>query len=106
MISPYLRRRIDKIGNSLKEEKQAGVKKGTTLLIEEAAREALAIPGAHPLDYMLAIMRDETQHTRRRLAMAKAALRYCHLRFSPVSLSHHQNCHKSLNSPPKKLRSS
>jgi hypothetical protein len=41
-------------------------------------------PGTLPLDYMLAIMRDDAQPIARRIAAAKAALPYCHARPSPV----------------------
>jgi predicted DNA-binding protein (UPF0251 family) len=41
-------------------------------------------PGTLPLDYMLAIMRDESQPVNRRIAAAKAAAPYCHPRLSPV----------------------
>jgi hypothetical protein len=59
-------------------------KNKTTLVAEEAARLALMNPGAFPLDYMLAVMRDESQPINRRIAAAKAALPYCHARLSPV----------------------
>lgn len=65
--------------------RQKGSKNKTTLFAEEAARNTLMNPGQFPLDYVLAIMRDDTQPIDRRLDMAKAALPYCHSRLSPVA---------------------
>jgi hypothetical protein len=71
-----------------KGEKTGGRQKGSrnkaTLIAEEAARVALMNPGALPLDYMLAIMRDDAQSINRRIAAAKAAAPYCHPRLGPV----------------------
>jgi hypothetical protein len=43
-------------------------------------------PGESKLDYMLRIMRDPRQEPSVRLAMAKAALPYCHTRPLPVRI--------------------
>jgi hypothetical protein len=40
-----------------------------------------------PLDYLLAIMRDEAQDARSRLNAARAAAPYCHARLSSTELS-------------------
>jgi hypothetical protein len=57
--------------------KTGGRKKGSrnkaTLIAEEAARVPLMNPGTLPLDYMLCLMRDESQPINRRIAAAKAA---------------------------------
>jgi hypothetical protein len=44
-------------------------------------------PGESQLDYMLRIMRDPGQERSVRIAMAKAALPYCHTRPLPVKIA-------------------
>lgn len=61
----------------------AGRKKnGANRLTAEAA--AKARDGLSPLDYLLAILRDEKVEQARRMDAAKAAAPYCHPRRQPV----------------------
>ena len=46
------------------------------------ARKQPREDGMTPLDYLLAIMRDENQDARSRLNAAKAAAPFCHARIS------------------------
>ncbi len=46
--------------------------------------EAAQAGGQLPLDFMLAVMRDETQPPERRLEAAKSAAPYCHARLAPI----------------------
>ena len=43
-------------------------------------------PGEFQLDYWLRIMRDPKQERSVRIAMAKAALPYCHTRLQPMKI--------------------
>lgn len=52
-------------------------------LLEEGARVAATF-GVTPLDYLLSVMRDETQHLDLRLFAAKAAAPFCHPRLAAV----------------------
>jgi hypothetical protein len=63
-----------------KKRARAGRKKGAQNTIS-AVR-----PGESRLDYMLRIMRDPKQEPSLRMAMAKAALPYCHTRPPAVQI--------------------
>lgn len=59
-------------------ERRGGRKKGVPNK-SNAEREArIAAEGITPLEYMLKVMRDETEDTKRRDQMAAAAARYVH----------------------------
>ena len=58
-----------------------GAKNRHTLLQEEASKQA-AKGGIAPLEFLLAIMRDENEPTGVRMAAAKAALPFCHPKLS------------------------
>lgn len=61
----------------------AGRKKGgANRLTQEAAEKAR--DGLSPLDYMLAVLRDEANEMAARLDAAKAAAPYCHPKRAPV----------------------
>lgn len=61
----------------------AGRKKnGANKLTQEAAEKAA--DGLSPLDYLLAVLRDETNEMGVRLDAAKAAAPYCHPKRAPV----------------------
>jgi hypothetical protein len=65
----------------------AGRKPGSVTRIDAEARQRAAAGGMMPLDYLLAIMRDESEHKRERLDAAKAAAPYCHARLTSTELS-------------------
>jgi len=62
-----------------KKRAKAGRKKG-------AQNKSAMRPGESRLDYMLRIMRDQKQEPSLRMAMAKAALPYCHTRPPAVQI--------------------
>jgi hypothetical protein len=62
----------------------AGRKRGVRNKKTKELLEAVAASGIIPLDYMLAVMRDETAPDERRDAMAIAAAPYCHPRLSAI----------------------
>jgi hypothetical protein len=62
----------------------AGRKRGVRNKKTKELLEAVAASGIVPLDYMLAVMRDETAPDERRDAMAIAAAPYCHPRLSAI----------------------
>ena len=62
----------------------AGRKKGSPNKASAAREVAVAASGLTPLEYMLSIMRDETQHIAVRMEMAKAAAPYVHPRFAAI----------------------
>lgn len=62
----------------------AGRKKGCPNKASAAREAAIAASGEVPLDYMLKLMRDETQPTAVRLDMAEAAAPYCHPKLAAV----------------------
>lgn len=63
----------------------AGRKKGARNKASAAREAAIAASGLTPLQYMLALMRDETQPVAVRLEMAKAAAPYVHPRLAAVA---------------------
>jgi hypothetical protein len=63
-----------------KKRAEAGRKKG------EQKKVSAVRPGESRLDYMLRIMRDPKQEPSLRMAMAKAALPYCHTPLPPVNI--------------------
>lgn len=62
----------------------AGRKPGASTKINEEARKAAAEGGLMPLDYLLAIMRDDMQSQPDRVDAAKAAAPYVHAKLSTV----------------------
>ncbi len=65
----------------------AGRKPGSVSRIDAEARQRAAAGGMMPLDYLLLIMRDESEDKRERLDAAKAAAPYCHARLASTELS-------------------
>lgn len=69
------------------EDVMPGNKKATASRRKGAQNKVSAVrPGESKLDYMLRIMRDPRQDASVRMAMAKAALPYCHTRPLPVRI--------------------
>lgn len=64
--------------------KFGGRQKGTPNKATSAQKAAMAASGLSPLDYMLSVLRDETQESDKRLEAAKAAAPYVHARLSTV----------------------
>lgn len=62
----------------------AGRKRGAIRKATAAAQAKAAEGGILPLDFMLAVMRDETAKREERLDMAKAAAPYVHAKLSSV----------------------
>ena len=69
----------------------AGRKPGSVARIDAEARKRAAAGGIMPLDYLLLVMRDETEDKRERLDAAKAAAPYCHARLSSTELTGPEN---------------
>ena len=65
----------------------AGRKPGSVSKLDKAARIKATEGGIMPLDYLLAIMRDETQEPSVRRDAAKAASPYCHARLASTEVS-------------------
>jgi hypothetical protein len=65
----------------------AGRKPGSVARIDAEARRRAHGGGITPLDYLLSIMRDESEDKRERLDAAKAAAPYCHARLASTELS-------------------
>jgi hypothetical protein len=65
----------------------AGRKPGSVTKIDHEARQKAHATGLTPLDYLLSVMRDESEDKRERLDAAKAAAPYCHARLSATELS-------------------
>jgi hypothetical protein len=65
----------------------AGRKPGSVAKIDHEARQKAHATGLTPLDYLLSVVRDESEHKRERLDAAKAAAPYCHARLSATELS-------------------
>jgi hypothetical protein len=65
----------------------AGRKPGSATKLNEAARAAAAEGGIMPLDYMLAILRDDQNDAATRMDAAKAAAPYVHARLAAVEHS-------------------
>ena len=64
--------------------KSGGRKKGTPNKATAAKAKAIAESGLTPLDFMLGILRDETQEPVMRFEAAKAAAPYVHPRLAAV----------------------
>jgi hypothetical protein len=62
----------------------AGRKPGASTRMNEAARAAAAEGGLMPLDFMLQVLRDETNTTEDRMDAAKAAAPYVHAKLASV----------------------
>lgn len=69
--------------------KTGGRKKGTPNKLTAARKAAILASGLTPLDYMLSIMRDETQPQKMRMKAAAAAAKYVHPKLKSVDLSGH-----------------
>lgn len=65
--------------------RRGGRQKGTPNKASAARQSAMAASGLMPLDYMLQVLRDEEDPTRRAWA-ANAAAPYCHPRLAQVEL--------------------
>lgn len=65
----------------------AGRKLGSLTKRTREIAEASAAEGMTPLEYMLAVMRDESETDERRLDAAKAAAPYVHPRLSSVDVT-------------------
>ena len=70
-------------------QKTGGRKKGTPNRATAAQRAEIAASGLTPLDYMLAVMRDETEPAERRMWAAAKAAPYVHPRMSAVAVTGH-----------------
>jgi hypothetical protein len=68
-------------------ERRGGRKKGTPNKVTAARQAAVAESGLRPLDYLLAVMRDEGQPPQARLDAAKAAAPYVHPRLAAIEHS-------------------
>lgn len=64
--------------------KTGGRQKGTPNKATAAKRAAIEASGLTPLDYMLSVLRDETQSQEARMDAAKAAAPYVHPRLSTI----------------------
>jgi hypothetical protein len=64
--------------------KTGGRTKGTPNKVTAAKAAEVAASGLTPLDYLLSILRDETQAQDERKDAAKAAAPYCHPKRAPV----------------------
>lgn len=62
----------------------AGRPKGTANKLNDEARAKALAGGVSPLDYLLAILRDETKPQETRIDVAKAAAPYVHARLAAV----------------------
>jgi hypothetical protein len=65
----------------------AGQKQGSVAKIDAEARKRMIEGGITPLDFLLAVMRDNHQDVRVRLDAAKTAAPYCHARLASTELS-------------------
>ena len=63
----------------------SGRKTGSVAKIDHAARKTAHAGGITPLEFLLAIMRDDTENRGARLDAAKAAAPYCHAKVSAAS---------------------
>lgn len=66
--------------------KTGGRQKGTPNKLTQEQKAAMAASGLAPLDYMLAVMRDDQQPAERRDEMAKAAAPYVHPRLTSAEV--------------------
>ncbi len=65
----------------------AGRKIGSVSKLDREARAKAQEGGLMPLEYLLSVMRDETQDPATRRDAAKAAAPYCHARLASTELS-------------------
>ena len=65
----------------------AGRKPGSVSKLDAEARTKAQQGGMMPLDYLLSLMRDETQEAAVRRDAAKAAAPYCHSRLASTEIS-------------------
>ncbi len=65
----------------------AGRKPGSASKLDAEARQKAKESGIMPLDYLLSVMRDETQDDAVRRDAAKAAAPYCHARLASTEIS-------------------
>lgn len=65
----------------------AGRKPGAATRFNEEARAKAAEGGLMPLDYLLAVLRDDTKPQETRIDVAKAAAPYVHARLAAVEHS-------------------
>lgn len=65
----------------------SGRKPGTRNKRTEEQVHAIEASGLTPLDYMLGVMRDESEDKVRRLDAAKAVAPYCHARLTAIEHS-------------------
>lgn len=65
----------------------AGRKPGVPNKATQEQREAIAASGMTPLEYLLSVMRDETEEKDARRDAAKAAAPYVHPRLSSVEMN-------------------
>jgi hypothetical protein len=79
----------------------AGRKAGAPNKATAARQEAVEASGLTPLDYMLAIMRDETKATEDRFEAAKAAAPYVHPKLASVD---HQSSDGSMTPGPSTIQ--
>lgn len=70
----------------MKGQKTGGRKKGVPNRASAAKAAEIAASGLTPLDYMLAVMRAETEEPDRRLEAAKSAAPYVHPKLSNVEV--------------------
>jgi len=85
--------------------KTGGRKAGTPNRVTTAQRAELAASGLTPLDYMLRVLRDETEPPERRMWAAAKAAPYVHPRKSAVAVTTdagmtHEECLAQLRKPP------
>jgi hypothetical protein len=73
-------------GGSNPGERRGGRQKGTPNKKTRAFMESVEASGLVPLEYMLAVMRDETAPPERRDEMAKAAAPFVHPRLAAVKV--------------------
>ena len=64
----------------------AGRKVGAVTKKTREVAEAAATSGLTPLDYMLSILRDDTQPAKMRFEAATAAAPYCHAKLAAVTV--------------------
>jgi len=82
----------------------AGRKPGQSTKLNQKAREEALAGGISPLDYMLALLRDEDEAKEVRMDAAKAAAPYLHPRLAAVEHSgdmtlRHENALDELDEP-------
>ena len=66
----------------------AGRKPGSRDKLARETAEKVAAEGVTPLDYLLSVMRSETEEPARRIDAAKAAAPYVHARLNTVDVNH------------------